>query len=152
MPTVWFQVDFFANINRKKNTSTFLLALLLYRTSDHAVSGYVMRDRSLLRKAKECQRLDCANLEPRSLPCIHVADSPYLVTVKHRGATVPHGPSSIHSARQTDWRPFAHRARTTVIREDKSGLASESCSIDTIHLKILNDHTVLIDLVCQQPS
>lgn len=62
---------------------------------------------------------------------------PYLVTVKYRGATMPCGSSSVHSARQTDRRPFAHRASITLIRADKLGPASESCSIDTIHLKIL---------------
>lgn len=103
-----------------------------------------------MREAKECERQDCANLVPLSPPCIHVADSPYLVTVKHQGATMPHGPSSVHSARQTDRRPFAHRASTTLIRQDKLGLAFESCSIDihTIHLKILNDHILQMDFVC----
>lgn len=101
-----------------------------------------------MREAKECERLDCANLVPLSPPCIHVADSPYLVTVKHHGATMPHGPLSVHSARQTDRRSFAHRARTTLIRQDKLGQACESCSIDTIHLKILNDHILQMDFVC----
>lgn len=104
-----------------------------------------MRDRSLLSEAKEFERPDCANLVPLSPPCIHVSDSPYLVTVKHRGATMPRGPSSVHSARQTDRRPFAHRASTTLIRQDKLGLACESCSMDTIHLKIMNDHIVQIN-------
>lgn len=93
-----------------------------------------------MREAKECERLDCANLMPLSPPSIHVADSPYLVTMKHRGAMMPRGPSSVHSTRQTDRRPFAHRASTILIRQDKLGQACESCSIDTMHLKILNDH------------
>lgn len=70
-----------------------------------------MRDTSLLRETKECERLDCANLVPLSPPCIHVADSPYLVTVKHCGATMPHGPSSVHSGRQTDRRPLAQQSQ-----------------------------------------
>lgn len=61
-----------------------------------------MRDRNLLREAKECERLHCANLVPLSPLCLHVADSPYLATVKHRGATMPHGPLSVHSATQAD--------------------------------------------------
>lgn len=76
-----------------------------------------MRDGSLQRKAKECARRACANLEPSSLPCIHAADSPYLVTIEHRRA---HGApwTLVCSLSQADRRA----ARLpTVIREDKIG-------------------------------
>ena len=133
-----------------KTSCTVHVVAHLNTSPVHSHRGCVLRDRSLFREAKECERLNCANLVPLSPPCIHVADSPYLATVKHRGATMPCGPLSVHSARQTDRRPFAHRASTTLIREDKLGQVCESCSIDTIHLKILDDHILQMDFVCQQ--
>lgn len=66
----------------------------------------------------------------------------------HRQASWGHNAlwTLVCSFSQAD-RPFAHRASSTLIRADKLGLASESCSIDTIHLKILNDHILQMDFV-----
>ncbi len=102
-----------------RNPCTIHVAALLYTSSVHSHSGCVMRDRSLLREAKECERLDFANLVPLSPLCIHVADSPYLVAVKHRGATMPHGPLVCSFSQADRQARVAQRASTILIREDK---------------------------------
>lgn len=75
-----------------------------------------MRDRRLFREAKECERPDSANGEPPSPPYIHVAVRPYLGTVKHCIAAMPHEPPSVNSAGQTDRQPFANRDSIAVLR------------------------------------
>lgn len=95
------------------------------------------------------ERRDGANLVPSSPPCMHVADGPYLVTVKHRRAAMPRGPWSARSARQTGG-PLPTEPSSALIREDKLGPACDSFSIHTIHLKILNDHIVQMVRVRKQ--
>lgn len=122
---------------------------LLYTSSASSVSGCAMRDRGLLTEAKECQGRDCANLVPLSPPCIHAADGPYLGTIKQG----PRCPVVVHlfsePGRQTGCPKSIKRPRTSLIKEDKLGLASKSCLNDTINQKLLNDHILQVDLQCQ---
>lgn len=68
------------------------------------------------------------------------------------GPDAPRTLSPVHSTRQTDRRPLAHKFSTTRIRQDQLGQARESCSIGTMHLKILYDQLLLMDFASQEFS
>lgn len=80
-----------------KRSCTVHAAALLNSTYGHSDTGCVLRGRSLLREAKECERLDCANLVPLVSSQNTRRRQPLLGPCE----AVPHGLSPAHSTRQT---------------------------------------------------